>query len=74
MDQLVAGQHGQHVALVLARVEAARNKPSSIRAWRPVHTASNPRAMARSRTAANLIFSLQQPYGLGCSPSDVDLT
>ena len=37
-------------------------------AWWPVQTASKPRATARSRTAANLIFSLQRRHGFGVLP------
>ncbi len=45
-----------------------------MRAWWPVQTASKPRAMARSRTAANLIFSLQRTHGLGVRPAAYSAT
>ncbi len=69
--QLVAGQHGEHVRLILGRVHAAGQpdqpspRPAPGRAWWPVQTASKPSATARSRTAANLIFSLQRRHGFG---------
>ena len=51
-----------------------RSRPFSSLAWWPVQTALKPSASARSRTAANLIFSLQRTHGFGVRPAAYSAT
>ena len=77
--QLGLGQYAEHVGLVLAGVDRA----VQLDAVAPVAAAArsgrcrprrSPARSARSRTAANLIFSLQRRQGLGVRPAAYSAT